>query len=202
MDGLTDLIVTQMLGSLDPTPVNPSQEQKYLAFLICKNLTDLGETGLSILNYMNESGISTQGLPEKSTIGLCQSIIQKFYSDNMFIEDEDGFRPNWDAVNGYDTTKTQTSYRIYRAIKNNVVDKPESKDIQKAVDERNKKFFVANFDKIFADIPFKQGLTEFKNFLNSPHVTQEHQNIVWAFFETLLDLFLDEEEILKDLQDM
>lgn len=202
MDNITDLLANQMLSSLDSSEINPTREQKYLAFLVCKNLTDLGETGLSIINSMLSKGVPVDGLPEPSTIGICQTIIQKFYSDDMFIPDEEGFSPNWSAVNRFNKTKTESSYRIYRAIRNNVVETPKAKDIQKAITDRNKDFFLKNFDSIFADVPFKDGLIEFKNFLKSPYVSSEHQDIVWDFFDVLLDLFLEEEEILEDLKDM
>lgn len=203
MENLTDILVTQMLNSLDPTPVNPSREEKYLAFLICKNLSDLGETGLAILNKLEQANLPIVNLPDRSSINLCRDILHKFYRDEMFIEDEEfGNRPSWSEVENFDRSKSDTAYRIYRAIKQNAVNKPESKLIQQSVEDRNKVYFIDNFEKIFEDVPFKEALNKFKNFLATDDVDEDDQDYVWEFFDSLLGIFMEEQEIIEDLKEM
>jgi hypothetical protein len=203
MDIITDAILQQFLNSLDPTPVNPTREQKYLAFLVCKNLTDLCETGSAILNHIQSSGGGSSDLPEKKTINLCKTLLQVFYSNEMFIEDEEfGSLPNWSVVESFTKTKSHAAYKIYRAIRKNVIDKPDSKEVQRAVISGNIIYFQQNFDKIFADIPFKNSLGPFKNFVSSPDVRPQDQQYVMDFFRSLLDIFMDEAELLQDLLKM
>jgi hypothetical protein len=197
MDFLTDQLVATMLQSLDNSPVNPTLGERYLSCLVCKNLTDLGETGLAILIDMKQKRLSVANLPDQSMIGTCQSILKRYYSEAMFPENQE--EPNLEAIKRFETEKANTAFRIYRAIRNNVTGKPDSKLIQDAVTNRDKKYFLDNFDKLFADVPFQEGLNQFKNFLKSPHVPVESQNTVWEFFEALLDIFLDEEGILEDM---
>lgn len=204
MENLTDVLVSQMLNSFDPAPVYPTQEQKFLAFLICKNLSDLCETGRAILHDIELRGHPLKNLPEYSTISLCKQILDVFYSNNMFIKDPygDGNRPNWSAINSFDNGKSSSAYKIYRAIRNNVVEKPDAGKIQDAVRDRNREYFLENYDKIFADIPFREGLARFKNFLVVDYVKKEHLEYVWDFFDSLLDIFIHESENIEDLKSM
>jgi len=203
MELLTNGLIEQMLKSMDSSPVNPTREQKFLAFTICKNLADLGTTGMAILKEMRAKRLPINDLPDLSSIQLCQGIIKDFYSDQMFKEDPDfGNVPVWSVIAKFDLKKTEIAYRIYRGIRENVVGKPKSKDLQKAIYDRNKKFFIENFDEIFSDIPFKEGLIVFKNFIKSPHVSKENQNYVWDFFESFIDIYIHESENLADLKKM
>jgi hypothetical protein len=203
MQELTDVLVSQVLDSLDNSSVNPTKQQRYLAFLLCKNLSDLCETGQAIVNNIESRGKPIVNLPDRNAIMLCQQILGKFYSDKMFIPDENyGNRPNWSVVGSFNKEKSDTAYKIYRAIRKNVIDSPIGKDIQSAIQLKNTKYFIQNFDKIFADIPFKDGLTKFKNFVVSPDIIPKDRDYVWDFFEALLDIFINEEENLTALQTM
>lgn len=200
MENLTDVLVSQILDSLDPSFVDPSREEAYFSFLICKNLSDLCETGTSILNAIQKAGKPITGLPEKDNITLCQNILLKFYSNNMFIPDEEyGVRPNWNAVSNFDKTKTRTAHKIYRAIRKNVLEKEDSKRLRDAIHGRNKDYFIKHFDALFKDIPFKEGLVKFKNFVNSPYVSEEHQKYVFDFFDPVLEIFENEKENIEDV---
>lgn len=196
MNFLTDQLVNTMLQSLDNSPVNPTLGDRYLSCLVCKNLSDLGETGLAILIDMQQKRLSVAGLPDKGMIETCQVILKRYYTENMFPE---GQEPNLEAIKRFETEKANTAFRIYRAIRNNVISKPDSNLLQDAVTNRDKKYFLDNFDQLFADVPFQEGLNQFKNFLKSPHVPVKSQNTVWEFFEALLDVFLDEDGILEDM---
>lgn len=203
MEKLTDVVVSQILGSLDPTPVNPTREQKYLAYLICKNMSDLCETGRAIVNKIQLQGHPVNDLPDRDTIRFCQNILTGFYSEKMFIPDNEcGNRPNWPAVSAFPKDKSDAAYRIYRAIKRNIVEKPDGKLIQAAIKKQDKSYFVQNFNKIFADIPFKDGMDRFRNFVATNHVPPEDQKYIWDFFDALLDIFIYEADNLKDLQQM
>jgi hypothetical protein len=204
MENILDGIVNTVLNSFDPTPVNPTREKLYLSFLICKNLSDLCETGRTIINNIESKGNSVKDLPNKDSIALCQQVLSRFYSNDMFIEDpEFGNRPNWKIVEKY-KNKGEGACKIYRAIHKNIILKPGGKDIQKAIKTKNLKYFTENFDKIFADIPetFTEPLNKFKNFVSSPYALNKDQVYIWDFFENLLDIFIYEKENLEDLKNL
>lgn len=205
MEHLIDSLVSTVVNSLDPNPVNPTKQQRYLSFLVCKNLSDLCETGRAIVNNIDAQGKPIDLLPDRSNIALCQQILGKFYIDSMFIPDSDfGNKPDWNVVGKFAKDRSDNAYKIYRVIRKNVVEKPGGKDIQDAIQRKDKKFFMENFDKIFADIPstFSDALIKFKNFVTSPYALTEDQLYIWDFFESLLDIFIHEKENLEDLQNM
>lgn len=207
MATLTDTMVGQMLNALDPAPVNPTREQKFLAFLICKNLADLCETGQSILLKIKKDGHSTDNLPDYNNIGFCRKILKGYYSDDMFIEDEElGSRPNWKVVENFTSSKTITAFKIFRALSRNIVGKNDGNStgdiILKAIESRDRQPFVDNFDEIFKDVPLKSQLDPIKNFVAYEHVSADDQNYVWDFFDTLINMFLDQEDLLDDFKDL
>lgn len=201
MENLVDGYIDQVLNSLDPSPVNPTKEEYFLACMVCKNLADLCETGRAILDDMDTRGVSVQNLPKSSDIQMCQGILNRFYHENMFEEDEElGFIPNWQAVHQFNKRKANGAYKIYRCIKHNVVDKPIGKEIQNAAQNRDQDYFINNFDTIFANVPFKNGLLKFKNFVGSSAVLEDHREYVWDFFDSLMEIFINEKQNLDDLK--
>lgn len=197
MDGYID----QVLNSLDPSPVHPTKEQYFLACMVCKNLADLCETGRAILDDMQSRGVSVQNLPRASDIQMCQGILNRFYHENMFQEDPElGFIPNWQAIQRFDKRKANGAYKIYGCIKRNVVDKPIGQEIQEAAQTRNQDYFINNFDTIFANVPFKNALLKFKNFVASSAVLEDHREYVWDFFDSLMEIFINEKQNLEDLK--
>lgn len=206
---MIDSFVVQILNSLDRTPVAPTKEELFLSFLICKNLADLCETGRAILNDMESRRVPIKDLPQPSSVETFRLILRRFYSDDMFIEDDElGHRPNWKVVTSFDPNRSMGAYKIYRAIRKNVVSDPNVKavvtgqQIQDAIRRRDTNYFLKNLDLIFANIPkeFTEGLTKFKNFVASTGVLQEHRDYVWDFFESLLEICLREEEYLSELR--
>src|SRR3989337_4343678 len=133
MDSWTDQIVAQMLMAMDSTPVNPSLGQRYLSCLVCKNLTDLGETGLAILAEMKSRQLSVANLPNEGMIETCQNILKLYYTEAMFAKEE----PDLDQIKKFDLNRSDTAFRIYRAIRNNIMMKPDSIKIQDAVKKRD-----------------------------------------------------------------
>lgn len=203
MEAVTDVIVEQMLSSMDNSPVNPSREEKFLAFTVCKNLADLGTSGMAIIKEMQKQKLPVNDLPDIPSIQLCQGIIKNYYSDSMFIEDEEfGNVPEWKVISRFDSKRTEIAYRIYRSIRLNLVGNDRSTSLRKAIREKNKAYFIQNFDDIFADIPFKDGLIVFKNFIQSPHVSQKNQDVVWDFFDSFVELYENEKYNLEDLKGM
>lgn len=203
MEILTDLLVSQLLNALDSNPVNPTREQKYLAFLICKNLSDLCETGRAIINSIELKGHPITDFPQRDNIKTCQQVLQKFYQEKMFIEDpEDGNLPNWSVIEKIPKSQSDIAFKIYMAIRKNIIDRPIGKQIQDAIKRKDKDFFIKNFDSVFENIPFKDGLIKFKNFVASEYAINTDRDYIWDFFETLLDVFLNESENLETLQQM
>lgn len=202
MENIIDGVVSSILNSFDPKPVNPTREQRYLSFLVCKNLSDLCETGRAIINNIESQGNPVGLLPNRDDIALCQQVLSRFYSNTMFIEDEEyGNRPNWKVVDQFGS-KGEGAGKIYRAIHKNIILKPGGEDIQVAIKKKDKKYFLENFDGIFTDIPskFSGALCKFKNFIASPYTITEEQDYIWDFFESLLDIFIYEKDNLEDLQ--
>ena len=205
MDFAIDAIVSTVLNSFDSLPVTQIREQRFLCFLICKNLRDLCETGCAILNDIESKGCSVDLLPQRESMALCQQVLTRFYSDEMFIEDSEfGHKPNWVAVAKFNGNKGDGACKIYRAIHKNIMIKPGGKEIRKAIKNKDKKYFLENFDKIFADIPetFTEALIKFKNFVSLPDKFIDNQEYIWGFFEGLLDVFIYEKENLEDLRNM
>jgi hypothetical protein len=205
MENFTDTIISSILNSFDSTPVNPTREKAFLSFLVCKNLSDLCETGRAIVNNIESKGNPIDLLPNRDNIALCQQILGKFYSNDMFIEDPNyGNRPNWDIIKNFSRDKSQGAYKIYRALHKNIILKPSGKNIQDAIKRKDKDFFLKNFNDIFSDIPstFTDALCKFKNFVSCPYTLNEDQTYMWDFFESLLDIFIFEEENLEDLKNL
>jgi len=196
-----DVCVDQVLSSLANAPVPTSREERFLASMVCKNLADLCETGRSILEDMRAQKISTANLPNTADIETCQNILSRFFDEKMFIENEEyGIRPEWREVLRFEKVRGDGACKLYHCIKHNVVDKPLGTEIQRAAQTRNVHYFVTNFDRIFKDVPFKEALSKFKNFVATSAVTKEHQDYIWEFFDSLLEIFLQESEILGELR--
>jgi hypothetical protein len=192
---LTAVFARKLLADTDPEPGLPSRGELFLSFLVVKNVTDLCETGRAILDEMSETGANLTGLPSKSTMALIRKILKELYDEKMFIPDDQvGFKPNWDVIMYFNKDNTQAAFRLYRIIRRNV---KGAKDMPRALQERDKKFFLENIDTIFANIPMKDLINQFKNFIGSPHVPKESQDLVWDFFEQLIDIFLSEKEHLE-----
>lgn len=205
MDLIIDGLVSTVLNSFDSVPVTQNKEQRFLAFLLCKNLSDLCQTGCAILNNIESKGCPIDLLPKRESINLCQLVLKRFYLEDMFIEDpEFGTKPNWPVVAKLNGSKGDGACKIYRAIHKNIILKPGGKEIQKAIKNKDKKFFLENFDKIFADIPetFTEALLKFKNFVSLPDKFADNQEYVWNFFDGLLDIFIFEKENLEDLRNL
>jgi hypothetical protein len=201
MEILVDGCIDQVLNSLSPQPVHPSKEEYFLACMVCKNLADLCETGRAILDDMQSRGMSVNNLPRASDIQMCQRVFDRFYSESMFQEDDElGSIPNWDAISNFDQRRGNGAFKIYLCIKHNVIDKPIGKDIQIAAQRRDEKYFIDNFDTIFANVPFKDALLKFKNFVASNAVLETHREYIWDFFDSLMEIFINERENLDDLK--
>lgn len=179
---------------LDPNPVNPTREQRYLAFLVCKNLCDLCETSHAIINAVEAKGHPIADLPERSSIAMYRNILQRYYSEDMFGDDS---LPAWKAIVSFPKDRADIAYKLYRTLRNNIVDTPIGSQIQAAIRRRDRDFFVQAFDKIFERVPYKETLLRFKALIASPYITRQDQEYVWEYFDALLDIFLSEDEYLK-----
>ncbi len=122
MNVLTNILVQSGLNALDPKPVNVKREDYFLSSLVCKNLADLCETGIDILEHIPSNKITPGLLPDKNLIQLGNQTLKSFYSNKMFGLSEDGYNtiPVWVEVEGFDKSCKDNGYKIFRAIKNNV----------------------------------------------------------------------------------
>lgn len=204
MDQLTDSVILGLLNSLDPTPVNPTKEDLFISFLLCKNLDDLCETGIAILNDMTKRRISLKGLPGIPDIDRCKFILRRFYSNSMFVDDEEmGSLPNWGVISSFDQVKSRAAFKIYRAIKKNL-SSGRGESMQEAIRKRDTGYILKHFDEMFANIPaeFKENLVKFKNFIASNDVPKEHKEYVYIFFESLLELLFLEPQTMEQLKSL
>lgn len=204
MDQFTDSVILGMLNSLDPTPATPTKEDLFISFLLCKNLDDLCETGIAILNDMIKRKISLKGLPGIADIDRCKFILRRFYTNNMFVDDEEmGSLPNWGVISSFDQVKTKAAFKIYRAIKNNL-SSGRGESMQEAIRKRDTGYILKHFDEMFANIPteFKENLVKFKNFIASTDVPKEHKEYVYIFFESLLELLFLEPQTMEQLKSL
>ena len=204
MNSLTDEFINQMLTKFDPNPnAVCSREEQFIAFMVCKNLSDLCETGRAILLGLQRVSRNLENLPDSQTIQFCQTVIRRYYSDDMFIEDaEFGNLPNWKVIEKFNKTYRDHTCRIYRIIEKNVLEHKSIDDILTAIRKHDRVFFIENFDGLFARIPLQEQLNLFKNFLSHKDVADEDQDTIWSFFESLLDLFLNKQDIIAGLRDV
>lgn len=203
MQYMKDVVVSKVIDQFDKEPTNFTREKKFLAFLLCKNLSDLCQTAIRILKGISKKGIPLTGLPDISSISICDETLCSYFSESMFIEnDEIGWAPVWKEVLKFPGNKTEVACKLYRAISKNITSGSQARDIQQAVQKRDKEFFIKNFDEIFKNIPFTEELKLVKNFVSSPHVKKEDQEYVWDFFDSLLDIFISEKDNLDVLKSL
>lgn len=175
-------------------------EEVFLACTICKNLCDLCETGICIIQNIKATHGKVEGLPSIGKIKLARSFLEKYYSDDMFLDDEEfGVKPNWEAIQEFDEKKLKTAVSIYRMVKANIGE-GEMEIIKKAMQERNSDYFLNNYMDIF-----KGGLSDwidFRGFINSPYLTDEDKECMWEFFEQIINIISEEEEMFDILSKM
>lgn len=200
MQRITDELIN---SKLDPAPVSYTREELFLACLICKNLSDLCETGRAINNKLTKQKISVQGLPDNSDIETLEGIIKRYYRDEMFRQtEEEGNVPVWDEVSRFDSLRSVVACKIYRALKKNTVESPNGKQLVEAIKKHDRAYIINNFDQIFSNVPQKEELMKFKNFICSPALEEKDQNAVWDFFDSLLDLIWNEKQNVEMLKNM
>src|SRR5665648_313825 len=190
MERLTDEFIN---SKLDPTPIDPSREELFLAFLVCKNLSDLCETGRAINNELESAGKLVPNLPQNDDIKTIEGVIRRYYRDDMFTHTEESDHlPNWPVIKGYDRLRCLIAVKIYRSFKHNTIASPNSGEICDAIRKQDRKYFVEKFDQIFANMPSKEHLVKFKNFVTCSDIPESSQNRIWEFFQCLLDLISSE----------
>lgn len=203
MEFVKEVVMSNIISQFDQRPTNYGKEKKFLAFMLCNNLTDLCRKAVRILRGISVRGMPMNNLPDINTISICEGTISMYFSESMFIIDEDrGALPNWRVINAFSADKTEIACKLYRAISKNMTTGEEASRIQKAVQTKNKDYFVKNFDKIFKDVPFTDGLKLIKNFVISSHVTEKDQEDIWEFFDSLLDIFINEESFIAELKSL
>lgn len=197
MQVLDDILISTALSALDPTPIDPTPEQTYFAHLVCKNLSDLCDTGMAILD--DPRLIQSSDLPDINTIQMGRKALLRLYDDNMFLQDDEyGNLPNWEVIEKFPEENRIIACKVYRAIKNNLA-KQNTKFVE-AVKRRDQTYFLQEFEEIFADVPFKELLCKFRNFIGSSYIDKEDQETIWQYFEILVEMFMHEEENLEEIR--
>jgi len=189
-----DFFINHLLKVLDDGPVHPTREQTYLSLILMKNLRSLCTLGTEILSQSPY----TEELPDIETMQLLESMLLYFYHDDFFIPHEElGSLPNWGKIKGFSKDRLDNCFRIYCCIKENCLSDPQ---IIPAIQKRDKKYFLDNFQTLFAKVPFQNQLYKFRNFVASDAVSEEDQECVWEFFESITNLFESEADLLEQLK--
>lgn len=199
IDPITSIITNKITAMLDPEPVNPTVYEKYLACMFCKNLADLCETASAVINKITRAGHTVDSLPNQAQISLCKNILNKYYTDNMFEKDTEN-KTNWNIIKKFPELEAHIAYKIYFSVKRNVVSSPESNKIQESIAAKDKKYFIDNFDCLFEGVTLKEELILCKNFLITPSISIEDQDIFWEYFDILLDMCINEETLLEEIK--
>jgi hypothetical protein len=197
---VTGLVAKQLLNSNDPTPGTPRKGELFMSFLVIKNLADMCETSRSIINEMQDKRANMTGLPSNQTLKVIQNVLNEFYSDKMFIPDDKwSQRPDWVVIKKFNPENTRSAFQLYRIIRRN---SQGADKMIRALEKRDKTFFLANIDQVFADLPMKDLISQFKNFIASEYVPKEGQELIWEYFEQLISLIQNESENIKLIESL
>ena len=221
MQALTETIIYQMINSFDKTEVDPTREEKYLAFQVCKNIADLCDTARAIINILesrnkNDDNVVSK-FPSHDSLAMYRRFLKSLYSEDMFILDSDGNEcPSWSNVDKFDTYKSVTAYKLYKSIRDGTIDAKNIDKVKEALEQGDYKYFIDNYDEFIKNLPFdkwldsfkniiniddaRAGIILYKNFLNEDIVDRSHIDNIRDFFNILLDIFLDETECINDLK--
>jgi hypothetical protein len=199
MSNFIDSVVLKLISKFSTKNVANRRELIFLAILVCKNITDLCDTCMYITKNIKSKKV-LEILPSLTSIQLCKSYFKECFDDSMFIDDEElGTRPNWNSISKFNEQKKDIALAIYLAIKHNVMEKPWSHELRTAILNRDKKFFIENFDLIFNGLPLRQELGKFKGLLECEDIDKEDQECVWMFFISLTHIFMEEKDNIQDL---
>lgn len=191
MQRIAEGFIGKTLSEALPGKIETGKDIVFISALICKNLADMSETCESMIERMGEM----DDLPSLSTLGMISNSLNMYCDSEIIVDGE----PNWDGISRLSREKRETVCRLYKMIKRNITDQPLSEGIRKSVERRDKQFFVKHYDTLFKDVPFKETLVKFKNFLICPHVSKEDQELIWKYFDVILDIINNEKEIREDL---
>ena len=195
MSNLFNDLVSKYSTMLVELPKPPTREEIFLSTIFIKNLVDLCETSESILlSLPNEKKVIDNGY-----VKLCRIFLKGYYNDNFFIEDENvGILPNWKNINNFNYDKLYFLCRVYATVKLNLDKHPK---LSVALENRNKSYFLNNFDYLFENLPIKDYIVNVKKFIaDDDFCSQEDQESIWEFYDTIFDLFNNKDEYIKDLQ--
>lgn len=191
-----DNIASQFLGKIEDLDHPPTREEKFMASILLKNIYDMCCAGELIIakNPKNENIVNP------SIVKIFKIYLKTYYSNDFFIEsDQFGTEPNWEKINSFNEDKFNDSCKIYMAIKKNVINKPKIYD---SILKRDKKYFIDNFDDLFMNLPMAEYLSNFKKFIEDDTIcSKEDQEIIWSYFEVIIDLFFNEDEYISSLND-
>lgn len=184
-----DLVTSFFSGNKD-APRNATD--RFLAAILCKTLNELCETSQAILKEM-QGTVDPRRFPSRGDIDMCRVMLSKMYSEDLFIDDDGESLPNWAVLKA---ATDDGAYKIYACIKRNITD-----DIEAAFEDRDTDFFVAHFDDIFESVPLKDSLTKFKEFIVSKHMTDDRRDIIWDYFDLLMDILLHGNDFVNSLDE-
>jgi len=189
-----DIFASQFLDKLDKLDHPPTREEKFMTSILLKNIYDLCNDAELIARKNPKS----ENLVNHPLYKISKPYLKSFYSDDFFIESEEcGIVPDWEVIDSFNNDKFNDSCRIYMVIKKNVLNNPKIHD---SIVNRDRKYFIDNFESLFENIPFSEYFGGLKKFLEDETLCSlDDQEIVWSYFEVFTDLFINEDEYISSL---
>lgn len=166
---------------------------KTISLMIIKNIQDLTETALGIIRSLPEA--EKRLFPNEAILNISIKAISSFYPSSLFPGGEfkydkkivDSFKPSFNMAE-----------EIYKGLKKHI-----NHAIAEAARTRDEKYFLDNYDTLFSPL-LEQGqivgdqVMKFKFFLSCPSIKKDDREIVWQFFEQILDLLEKEEYYIEN----
>lgn len=171
----------QIINSFDAQEIEFNSDEILRSVLFCKNLSDLTDIVMQIvIKFPNNPK-----LPNRDVLGYVKEFLSSLYKESIFKYDAEGdlippTEADWKQMNEDDLF---ICVMLLRTVKTNTEKHPL---VRKSIEEKDKQFFISNFDLLFAEIPFQEDVSKFKNLLLEKLEPEDEQN-VWDFIEVLVD---------------
>ncbi len=173
-------LIQELGGNINDFEVDT--EEGLYATLFCKNLSDLTQTVKIVVNKLGRD--NTLPNPELLTI-LC-NLLKELYNEKQFKYDSEG---NLDLSDEYWNHMSEEDafvcVKLYHVVRQSVEETP---DIKTAVQNKDKSFFLNNFERLFYRVPaIESYLVLFKNLLKR-ELDVEDENTLWDFISVVCEL--------------
>lgn len=173
-------LIKELGGDVNDLTTDP--EEELYATLFCKNLADLTQTVKIVVNKLGRDNT----LPNPELLTILYNLLKGLYNEKQFKYDSEG---NLDLTDEYwDNITDEDAFvciKLYRIVRQSVQETP---DIKTAVQNKDKSFFLNNFERLFYRVPaIESYLVLFKNLLKRDLDTED-ENTLWDFISVVCEL--------------